>query len=92
VSEQSERTEIVSTDMLDLFRRIMELRLCVGNRWKCDNGHEWLTVHCDNAWFQMPTTCPECGQTATAHRGEWQSLGERSSSVLDRNDPPDTDT
>jgi hypothetical protein len=30
----------------------------------------------------MPTTCPECGQTATAHRGEWQTLEQWSNCTL----------
>jgi hypothetical protein len=57
-----------------LFSIIMKLPLCVGNRWKCANGHEWVTAHCDTAWFTMPTTCPECGQIATSHRGEWRTI------------------
>ena len=78
MNEQSERVEVASDTLLNLFRRLLGLRLCIGNRWKCDNGHEWVTAHCDATWF-WPTTCPECGQTATAHRGEWQTLREWSS-------------
>lgn len=66
--------QVPCISLLDLFRRLLGLRLCIGNRWKCDNGHEWVTAHCDTTWFCMPTTCQECGQTATAHRGEWQTL------------------
>jgi len=72
-----------SDALLDLFRRLLGLRLCIGNRWKCDNGHEWVTAHCDAAWFAM-TTCPECGQTATAHRGEWQTIEQWSNKVLSK--------
>ena len=72
------------------FRRLLGLRLCIGNRWKCDNGHEWVTAHCDAAWFAMPTTCPECGQTATAHRGEWQTLEQWSNAPLERSAVADT--
>ena len=67
--------------LLDLFWRLLKLRLCIGNRWQCDNGHEWVTAHCDAGWFDMPTTCPECGQTATAHRGKWQTLEQWSDAV-----------
>lgn len=72
---------VQSGDLLELFRKLCGLRLCIGNRWKCDNGHEWVTTHCDAAWFAMPTTCPECGKTATAHRGEWATLNDRFSNA-----------
>ena len=65
---------VQSGDLLELLRGVLRLRLCIGNRWKCDNGHEWVTAHCDATWFAMPTICPECGQTATALRGEWQTI------------------
>lgn len=78
----SERMKVASDELLGLARLIRELRMCVGNRWKCDNGHEWVTEHCDTTWFCMPTTCPECGQTATAHRGEWQTFKDGSNQPL----------
>jgi hypothetical protein len=74
MNERSERMDVASDALLDFFRKLLGLRMCIGNRWKCDNGHEWATSHCDAGWFDMPTTCPECGQTATAHRGEWQTI------------------
>jgi len=60
---------------------IAGFKLCVGTRWKCGKGHEWVSAHCDCGWFMVPTTCPECGETATAHRGEWRTLGELADGV-----------
>ena len=64
---------------------VSDMKLCVGTRWKCDNGHEWVSAHGDAIWLAMPTTCPECGQSATAHRGEWQRFKDcKSNARLDR--------
>lgn len=60
---------------------IGDMRVCIGTRWKCDNGHEWVSAHGDKIWFQMPTTCRECGQQATAHRGEWKTFRECTSNT-----------
>jgi len=46
---------------------------CIANRWRCDLGHEWTTAH-GAAWLEMPTTCPKCHTTATAHKGEFVSF------------------
>lgn len=53
-------------------RKSMLNRKCVGTRWRCAEGHEWVTSHCDHAWFPVPFKCPECGKYAVAHRGEWK--------------------
>jgi predicted amidophosphoribosyltransferase len=83
MSEQDGAASLVRSDaLLDLFKRLLGFRLCVGTRWKCDNAHEWVSAHCDSAWFQMPTTCPECGRTATAHRGEWMTFNQWSNASL----------
>ena len=80
--QRNESTEAVgavsmspSTSLLDLFRRLLDLRLCIGTRCKCDDGHEWVSAHGDCIWFQMPT-CPTCHKPAAAQRGEWQTLRE----------------
>jgi hypothetical protein len=77
-----ERVPCIS--LLDVFQIIAGARICVGNRWKCDNGHEWLSCH-GGVWLAMPTTCPACGQPATAHMGLWQTLND---SVKFGNDTP----
>jgi len=64
-----------STSLLDLIQRLLDMRLCIGTRCKCDDGHEWVSAHGDCIWFQMPT-CPTCHKPATAQRGEWQTLRE----------------
>jgi hypothetical protein len=60
---------------------IGDMRVCIGTRWKCDSGHEWVSAHGDRIWFQMPTACPECGQQATAHRGEWKAFRDFASNA-----------
>ena len=60
---------------------IGDMRVCIGTRWKCENGHEWVSMHGDRIWFQMPTTCKECGQQATAHRGEWKAFRDCASNA-----------
>jgi hypothetical protein len=67
--------QVPCISLLGVFQTIAAAPVCVGNRWKCDNGHEWDSAH-GGAWLQMPTTCPECGQAATAHMGRWQTLND----------------
>ena len=45
--------------------------ICIGTRWRCMEGHEWVTAHCDTAWFAISIMCRECGKAAVAQRGEW---------------------
>jgi len=62
--------------LLESLSKMIGMRICIGNRWRCPDGHEWISVHCDAAWFRMPTTCRECGKQAIEHRGEWMVLGD----------------
>jgi len=56
--------------------------ICVGTRWKCGNGHEWVAAHGDCIWFAMPV-CPTCNLPAIAQRGEWrEELTERSKDAI----------
>ena len=73
--ENARVEQIPCISLLDVFRTIASAPVCVGNRWKCDNGHEWDTAHGD-VWLQMPITCPECGHPGVAHMGRWQTLND----------------
>ncbi len=62
-----------SIDLKVILAKLASFRMCIANRWKCEKGHEWVTAH-GGVWLQMPTTCPECGRQAVAHKGEWETM------------------
>ncbi len=59
---------------------------CFGTRWKCANGHEWVTAHGAAAWFTMPV-CRECGQAPVVQRGEWFGAALLNALIADYNHP-----
>lgn len=70
---------VPSTTLLELLRncvnQLLDYKLCTANRWKCESGHEWISAH-GGVWLQM-TRCPECGGKPIAHRGHFQTFGEK---------------
>jgi hypothetical protein len=76
LSEHTARHEERIDKNNQMNRSIHDIRICIGTRWRCSEGHEWVSAHGDTCWFQMPTTCRECGKQAIEHRGEWRTLKE----------------